>query len=128
MERAAQAEQVNHHRVSTASPCRRQVGHAGGCEAGVGKRDDLVAARVVLAGWGVSVVPRLLVEGLMEQGLLQDVAPGHVLPIQLYWHCWTLESEVLDALSAKGAEADEAAEASVRRKVKTLLARFPIYQ
>jgi glycine hydroxymethyltransferase len=36
--------------------------------------------------------------------------------------------EVLDALSAKGVEADEAAEASVRQKVKGLLARFPIYQ
>ena len=35
--------------------------------------------------------------------------------------------EVLDALSAKGAEADEAAEAAVRHKVKVLLARFPIY-
>jgi len=22
------------------------------------------------------------------------------LPIQLYWHCWNLESEVLDALTA----------------------------
>jgi len=35
--------------------------------------------------------------------------------------------EVLDALSAKGVEADEAAEAAVRQKVKALLARFPIY-
>jgi LysR family transcriptional regulator, chromosome initiation inhibitor len=25
--------------------------------------------------------------------------PGHALPIQLYWHCWNLESEVLDALT-----------------------------
>ena len=56
--------------------------------------------RAVLAGWGVSVVPRLLVKGLIQQGLLLDVAPGHALPIQLYWHCWNLESEVLDALSA----------------------------
>ena len=38
-----------------------------------------------------------------------------------------LITEVLDALSAKGAEADEAAEAAVRQKVKALLARFPIY-
>ena len=39
-----------------------------------------------------------------------------------------LIAEVLDVLSAKGAEADEAAEAAVRQKVKALLARFPIYQ
>ena len=56
--------------------------------------------RAVLAGWGVSVVPRLLATLLLEQGLLVNVAPSHTLPIQLYWHCWNLESEVLDALSA----------------------------
>src|SRR5215472_9326359 len=36
-------------------------------------------------------------------------------------------AEVLDALSKKGAEADEATEAEVREKVKRLIARFPIY-
>ena len=56
--------------------------------------------RAVLAGWGVSVVPELLVRGLMEQGLLVDAAPGHSVPVQLYWHCWNLESDVLDALTA----------------------------
>jgi LysR family transcriptional regulator, chromosome initiation inhibitor len=56
--------------------------------------------RAVLAGWGVSVVPELLARGLLEQGLLANIAPAHVLPIQLYWHCWNLESEVLDALTA----------------------------
>ena len=55
--------------------------------------------RAVLAGWGASVVPELLVRGLLEQGMLVNIAPGHVLPIQLYWHCWNLESEVLDSLS-----------------------------
>ncbi|MCY1163263.1 LysR family transcriptional regulator ArgP [Polaromonas sp.] len=56
--------------------------------------------RAVLAGWGVSVVPRLLAQGLLEQGQLVNVAPAHTLPIQLYWHCWNLASEVLDALTA----------------------------
>jgi LysR family transcriptional regulator, chromosome initiation inhibitor len=55
--------------------------------------------RAVLAGWGVSVVPDLLVEGLVQQGQLIDVAPGHTVPVQLYWHCWNLQSEVLDALT-----------------------------
>jgi len=36
-------------------------------------------------------------------------------------------AEVLDALSRKGAEADEGTEAAVRDKVKRLMARFPIY-
>jgi LysR family transcriptional regulator, chromosome initiation inhibitor len=56
--------------------------------------------RAVLAGWGVSVVPELLARGLLEQGVLANVAPSHTLPIQLFWHCWNLESDVLDAMTA----------------------------
>jgi LysR family transcriptional regulator (chromosome initiation inhibitor) len=56
--------------------------------------------RAVLAGWGVSVVPELLARGLLAQGQLVDIAPGRALPIQLYWHCWNLESDVLESLSA----------------------------
>jgi LysR family transcriptional regulator (chromosome initiation inhibitor) len=56
--------------------------------------------RAVLAGWGASVVPELLARGLLEQGQLVNIAPSYTLPIQLYWHCWNLESEVLDALTA----------------------------
>ncbi|APW35912.1 transcriptional regulator ArgP [Rhodoferax koreense] len=55
--------------------------------------------RAVLAGWGVSVVPELLVRGLLAQGQLVNLAPAHSLQIQLYWHCWNLQSEVLDTLS-----------------------------
>ena len=56
--------------------------------------------RAVLAGWGVSVVPELLARGLTAQGQLVNVAPQAALPIQLYWHCWNLQSDVLDQLSA----------------------------
>ena len=55
--------------------------------------------RAVAAGWGVSVVPELLARPWLKQGRLVDLAPGHTLPIQLYWHSWNLESEVLDALA-----------------------------
>ena len=55
--------------------------------------------RAVAAGWGVSVVPELLARPWLQQGRLVDLAPGHTLPIQRYWHSWTLESEVLDALA-----------------------------
>ena len=54
----------------------------------------------VLAGWGASVLPRLLVQPLLVDGRLVNIAPQLTLPIQLYWHCWNLASEVLDALSA----------------------------
>ena len=35
----------------------------------------------------------------LAAGDIVDVSPGHTLPIQLYWHCWNLESEVLEALT-----------------------------
>ena len=37
-------------------------------------------------------------------------------------------ADVLDALSQKGVEQESLVEAAVREKVKTLVARFPIYQ
>ena len=54
----------------------------------------------VLAGWGVSVLPELQVREHLRHGALVEVAPGHVLPVDLYWHCWNLDSVVLDALTA----------------------------
>jgi LysR family transcriptional regulator (chromosome initiation inhibitor) len=56
--------------------------------------------RAVLAGWGASVVPELLVRGLIAQGALVNLAPQVSVPVQLYWHCWNLESAVLDQLTA----------------------------
>lgn len=55
--------------------------------------------RAVLAGWGASVVPELLVQGLLERGDLVNIAPQHSLSVALYWHCWNIESQLLDALS-----------------------------
>ena len=65
--------------------------------------------RAVLAGWGVSVLPRLLAQPLLDQGLLVNLAPSCVLRIQLYWHCWNLESEVLDALTSALTQSAEVA-------------------
>jgi LysR family transcriptional regulator (chromosome initiation inhibitor) len=42
----------------------------------------------------------LLVRGLLAQGALVDVAPATRVPVQLYWHCWNLESALLDQLTA----------------------------
>lgn len=61
--------------------------------------------RAVLAGWGVSVVPELLVRGLLAQGELLNVLPHTKVPVQLYWHCWNLESAVLDQLTNALADA-----------------------
>jgi LysR family transcriptional regulator, chromosome initiation inhibitor len=55
--------------------------------------------RAVLEGWGLSVVPQLLAQPLIDAGELVNVLPDFSLPVQLYWHCWNLESEVLDGLT-----------------------------
>lgn len=55
--------------------------------------------RAVLAGWGASIVPELLVQGLLESGQLVNLAPDIRLPVSLYWHCWNLDSEVIDRLT-----------------------------
>lgn len=55
--------------------------------------------RAVLDGWGVSVVPELQVREQLKDGSLVDIAPGNALPVELYWHCWNLDSLVLDALT-----------------------------
>ena len=55
--------------------------------------------RAVRAGWGLAVLPELLVQPALQAGDLVDAAPGHALPIALYWHCWNLESRVLTRVS-----------------------------
>jgi LysR family transcriptional regulator (chromosome initiation inhibitor) len=56
--------------------------------------------RAVAAGWAVGVVPELLARGALADGSMVDLAPGRALSIELFWHCWNLESELLDALTA----------------------------
>ena len=56
--------------------------------------------RAACAGWGVGVLPQLLVQAALERGELVDIAPGQALAIALYWHCWNLESQVLSRVSA----------------------------
>lgn len=55
--------------------------------------------RVVGAQWGVSVVPQLYVSAQLSRGELVNIAPGKLLPIELYWHCWSMDSAALDALT-----------------------------
>jgi LysR family transcriptional regulator (chromosome initiation inhibitor) len=55
--------------------------------------------RAVLAGWGASVVPYLQVRGLLASGDLVNLAPQHSLSVRLYWHCWNLDSAVIDQLT-----------------------------
>ena len=53
----------------------------------------------VRAGWGASVLPQLLVQAHLESGELVNLAPDFRLPVKLYWHCWNLDSAVIDRLT-----------------------------
>jgi LysR family transcriptional regulator, chromosome initiation inhibitor len=61
--------------------------------------------RAVCAGWGVSALPALLAQPLIDAGQLVNIAPWHSHLVQLYWHCWNLESDVLNSLSSAFANA-----------------------
>ena len=55
---------------------------------------------ILMALFTLLVLARLLLaRGPIADGSLIDLVPGRSLPIQLYWHCWNLESELLDTLS-----------------------------
>ena len=55
--------------------------------------------QAVQSGWGVGVLPRLLVQPLLDQGVFVELLPGQSLQVPLFWHCWNLQSQVLAALS-----------------------------
>ena len=76
--------------------------------------------RAVLAGWGASVVPELLVRRQLESGQLLNLAPTAALPVNLYWHCWNLDSPLLDELTqAITAAASNALTVSADLSLKT---------
>jgi LysR family transcriptional regulator (chromosome initiation inhibitor) len=56
--------------------------------------------QATLAGWGACVLPELKVAHLLASGELVNLAPQVTLPINLYWHCWNLDSVVIDRLTA----------------------------
>lgn len=55
--------------------------------------------RAVKDGWGVSVLPQLTVQPWLDSGEFVNLLPSFALPVQLYWHCWNLQSDVLDGLT-----------------------------
>ena len=65
---------------------------------GTGALRDLSNTSFISNG-RVSVLPYLLVRGLIKNGDLVNVAPQITLPVQLFWHCWNLKSAVLDSIS-----------------------------
>ncbi|ACL06692.1 transcriptional regulator, ArgP, LysR family [Desulfatibacillum aliphaticivorans] len=48
------------------------------------------------AGLGYGMLPDQQSKELLEAGLLVDLAPSHIVPVHLYWHCWNLSSALLE--------------------------------
>lgn len=65
--------------------------------------------RAALAGWGASVLPEIRVRGMLASGELVNLTPNADLPIDLYWHCWNLDSAVIDSLTTALSRAAEQA-------------------
>jgi LysR family transcriptional regulator (chromosome initiation inhibitor) len=57
-----------------------------------------IHAAVQGLGWGMN--PDVLVAPLLERGELVELAPGQALDVALYWQHWSLEAQVLQALTA----------------------------
>ena len=55
--------------------------------------------QAALDGWGACVLPQLKVAHLLASGQLVDLALKVSLPVNLYWHCWNLDSVVIDRLT-----------------------------
>jgi len=51
--------------------------------------------RVITQGHGYGLIPDLQLEKLPDSDQLEECAPGHALPILLFWHTWTRQSELL---------------------------------
>jgi LysR family transcriptional regulator (chromosome initiation inhibitor) len=51
--------------------------------------------RVITQGHGYGLIPDLQLEKLPDSDRLEECAPGHALPIALFWHTWTRQSELL---------------------------------
>ncbi len=66
-----------------------------------------IHAAVQGLGWGMN--PDVLVAPLLDSGELVEIAPGQSLDVALYWQHWSLEAQVLRALTAAVVSAAEGA-------------------
>lgn len=63
--------------------------------------------QVIAEGFSYGMVPDWQSSGLRQSGTLIELSPGSAFPVELYWHCWNLQSQPLQEFSAqltRGAE------------------------
>jgi LysR family transcriptional regulator (chromosome initiation inhibitor) len=53
----------------------------------------------IAAGFAYGMLPDQQSRALEETGGIVDLAPGCVVTVKLYWHCWNLESRLLKKLT-----------------------------
>jgi LysR family transcriptional regulator (chromosome initiation inhibitor) len=55
--------------------------------------------QAIQLGLGYGMVPELQYRELLASGSLVDLAPTHPTDVNLYWHCWRVQSPKLERLS-----------------------------
>ncbi|MDD2463333.1 MAG: LysR family transcriptional regulator ArgP [Desulfobulbus sp.] len=53
----------------------------------------------IASGMGYGMLPDPQSRSMVEQGKIIDLAPGHCVPVWLYWHCWNIGSTALKKLT-----------------------------
>jgi len=64
-------------------------------------------AEIITSGLAYGMLPDQQSSPHRRAGRLVDLAPGCQVPVELYWHCWNLKSDLLESLTrhlAVGAE------------------------
>lgn len=61
--------------------------------------DSLRFVDFVLGGAGYGMIPHMQAKTPLAEGRLIDLAPGGALPVRLFWHCWNLDSPLLEMLT-----------------------------
>ena len=54
---------------------------------------------IIDSGLAYGMLPDLQSRSLLEEGRLVDLAPDRNLPVELYWHCWNIRSNLLEDLT-----------------------------
>jgi LysR family transcriptional regulator (chromosome initiation inhibitor) len=56
--------------------------------------------RVIAQGHGYGLIPDQQIQALPQEDHLVECVPGHTLPIPLFWHTWSRQSDLLTRLTS----------------------------
>lgn len=54
---------------------------------------------IIVSGLAYGLVPDQQSQSFLETGELVELTPELQLPVQLYWHCWSIDSDILKKLT-----------------------------